>query len=80
MGKGSHIAPEYLTEEKFKELEFNEHTQKLSFNSSHTKNCKKGCYLFLTYKNEDIANTEPIIGYEYTLFVRIWDVEILVHK
>ena len=58
-------------------------TQKLSFNSSHTKDqnkdCKKGCYLFLTYKNDNknknTKKKEPIIGYEYTLLARIWDVE-----
>jgi len=66
---------EYLTDENDNKLEFNEHTQKLSFNSSHTKDCKKGCYLFLTYKNENINNTKPIIGYEYTLLSRIWDVD-----
>ena len=79
--KSPHNISEYLKEEKDNEIEFNEHTQKLSFNSSHTKdqnkNCKKGCYLFLTYKNEN-KNTkkeDPIIGYEYTLLARIWDVE-----
>ena len=66
---------EYLTEDKDNKLEFNEHTQKLSFNSGHTKDCKKGCYLLLTYKNENIDNANPLIGYEYTLFARIWDVE-----
>jgi len=66
---------EYLTEDKDNQLEFNEHTQKLSFNSGHTKRCKKGCYLFLTYKNENIGNANPIIGYEYTLLARIWDVD-----
>ena len=56
-------------------LEFNEHTQKLRFNSEHTKNCKKGCYLILAYYNENFNKERPIIGYEYTLLARIWDVD-----
>ena len=59
---------------KDNQLEFNEHTQKLSFNYEHTKNCEKGCYLFLTYYNKKEENI-TVIGYEYTLLVRIWDVE-----
>jgi len=66
---------EYIQNEEDNQLEFNEHTQKLSFNSRHTKNCTKGCYLFLTYYNKIENHTEPIIGYEYTLLARIWDVE-----
>jgi len=63
------------TDEKDNKLEFNEHTQKLSFNSENTKNCKKGCYLLLTYYNKNDKSQKPIIGYEYTLLVRIWDVD-----
>ena len=48
---------EYLKNENNNELEFNEHTQKLSFNSSHTKKCNKGCYLLMTYYNENINGT-----------------------
>jgi len=66
---------EYIQNEKDNKLEFNVHTQKLSFNYEHTKNCKKGCYLFLTYYNENNKSQKPIIGYEYTLLVRIWDVD-----
>ena len=73
--KSPYNISEYLKEENDNELEFNRHTQKLSFNSGDTKNCKKGCYLFLTYENENINNKESIIGYEYTLLARIWDVE-----
>jgi len=68
---------EYLIKEEDNKLEFNEHSQKLSFNSGHTKNCNKGCYLFLIYYNEDINNAKPIIGYEYTLLTRIWDADDL---
>ena len=66
---------EYIQNEKDNKLEFNEHTQKLSFNSEHTKNCKNGCYLFLTYYNKNNQTQKPIIGYEYSLLVRIWDVD-----
>jgi len=72
---------EYIQNEKYKlsnQLIFNKHTQKLSFNSGHTKNCTKGCYLFLTYYNKNDKNDKSqsqIIGYEYTLLVRIWDVD-----
>ena len=52
------------------------HAQKLSFNSEHTKNCKKeGCYLLITYYNENYNTNKPIINYEYTLYARIRDVE-----
>ena len=57
---------EYIQNEKDNQLEVNEHTQKLSFNSEDTKNCKEGCYLFLTYYNENNQTQKPIIGYEYT--------------
>jgi len=36
--------------------------------------------LFLSYKNENIKNTKPIIGYEYSLFARIWDVENFISQ
>ena len=66
---------EYLKVENNSQLEFNEHTQKLSFNSEHTKDCKKGCYLLLIYYNENFNKERPIIGYDYSLLVRIWDVD-----
>ena len=64
---------EYIKKEKDNKLEFNEHTQKLSFNSEDTKNCNKGCYLLVTYYNN--GRVSPSIGYEYTLLVRIRDVD-----
>ena len=60
---------EYIQNEKDNQLEFNIPTQKLSFNSEDTKNCTKGCYLFLTYYNKNNKSQKPIIGYEYTLLV-----------
>jgi len=69
---------EYINDDqnkKGKSLKFDNHAQTLSFNSEDTKNCKKGCYLFLTYYNQNENHTKPIIGYEYTLLVRIWDVD-----
>jgi len=66
---------EYIKNKKDNKLEFNEHTQKLSFNSEITKNCKKGCYLFLTFSNKNDKSQKQLIGNEYTLLVRIWDVD-----
>ena len=74
-----HINPynisEYLKNEEDNKLEFNEHTRKLSFNSKNTSHCKKGCYLLITYYNENYDINNPIINYEYTIYSRIWDVE-----
>ena len=66
---------EYSKEENDNELEFYEHTQKLSFNYKHTRDCKKGCYLLITFYNENNDIYNPIIGYEFTLLARVWDVE-----
>ena len=66
---------EYSKDEKDNELEFNEYTQKLSFNSENTYNCKKGCYLLITYYNENNNTNNPVINYEFTLYARIWDVD-----
>ena len=64
---------EYIKNETDSQLEFNEHTQKLSFNSEHTQNCSIGCFLLITYYNN--GRVSPSIGYEYTLLVRIKDVD-----
>ena len=66
---------EYSKNEKENKLEFNDHTQKLSFNSKHTSHCEEGCYLLITYYNENYNINKPIINYEYTLYARIWNVE-----
>ena len=67
----------YIQRKKDNQLEFDEHSQKLSFNYEHTKNCSKGCYLFITYYNENYNKSEnkSITGHEYTLLVRTWNVE-----
>ena len=66
---------EYPKDEKDNQLEFNEHTQKLSFTSENTYFCNKGCYLLITYYNENYNTNKPIINYEYSLYARIWDVD-----
>ena len=66
---------EYPKDEKDNKLEFNKHIQKLSLNSKYTSHCKEGCYLLITYYNENYNSNKPIINYEYTLYARIWNVE-----
>ena len=66
---------EYSKNEKENKLEFNDHTRKLSFNSRHTSHCEEGCYLLITYQNENYNINNSIINYEYTLYARIWNVE-----
>ena len=55
-------------------LEFDKHSQKLSFKSHQTKDCEKGCYLLVTYDHQNISHY-PIVGFEFTLLARIWDEE-----
>lgn len=62
----------YLIENE-NNLKFDEYTQKLPFYFSNTSICQEGCYMFITYLHESIRYTEPIVGYEYTLLVRVWD-------
>ena len=57
-------------------LEYNPHYLKLSFNYEQTAKCENGCYLLLTYYKEVYDSSDvndAIIGYEYTIFSRIWD-------
>jgi hypothetical protein len=56
-------------------LQFNEYSQKLSFNSSQTNKCIKGCYLLINYYCPDFG-MDNIEGSEYTLLSRVWDEEI----
>ena len=55
-------------------LEFNIYNQRLSFNSSHTKDCEKGCFLKITYYSNISKNLE-IDGTEFSILNRIWDEE-----
>ena len=45
---------------------------KLKYNFSHTNGCEEGCYLLLTYYHEPFLSND-IIGYEFTLLVKVWD-------
>jgi hypothetical protein len=53
-------------------LELNGNTLKLKYNFSHTNGCEEGCYLLLTYYHEPFLSND-IIGYEFTLLVKVWD-------
>jgi len=56
-------------------LEFNIYNHYLSYNSSHTGNCEKGCFLLITYYS-NISKTLGISGTEFSLLSRFWDEEI----
>jgi hypothetical protein len=54
--------------------EFDEYSQKLSFNTIDCKNLSNKCYLLITYGYSGSSNNlYNIIGTEYTLLTRIWD-------
>ena len=55
-------------------LKFNEYSQKLSFTSSQTYNCTKGCYILINYYCPNFG-MENVEGSEYTLLSRVWDEE-----
>ena len=55
-------------------LNFNEYDQKLSYNSSDTKKCVKGCYLLISYYSNSSGDLN-IIGSEFSLLNRILDKE-----
>ena len=59
-------------------LIYNEYSQKLAFNSSHTIKCNDGCYLLLTYYSIylNANNSIPyILGTEFTLLSRVLNEE-----
>jgi hypothetical protein len=60
-------------------LDFNIYNQRLSFNSSYTKNCETGCFLLITYYS-NISNSVKIKGTEFSLLSRIWDEEELISQ
>ena len=63
----------YPKDEKGIKLSFNEHNSKLNFSFNQTKNCEKGCYLLITYYQDNLTNYPTVIGFEFTLLVRTWD-------
>ena len=56
-------------------IEFDIYNQKLSYYSSHTEKCEKGCFLLITYYS-NISNTLGISGTEFSILSRYWDEEI----
>ena len=60
-------------------LDFNIYNQRLSFNSSYTEKCEKGCYLLITYYS-NISNSLELDGTEFSLLCRIWDEEELISQ
>jgi len=60
-------------------LEFNMHYQKVSFNSSQTEKCEKGCFLLITYYS-NISKSLEIKGTEFSILGRIWDKEELISQ
>ena len=66
----------YPKKDHLDSLKFNQHTLKLSFNYKNTSICENGCYLLISYYKEkyDSSIENPnLVGYEYTIFSRIWD-------
>ena len=55
------------------ELEYNEHKLQLKFNSKNTENCFGGCYLLITYEQNETNSDFPLIGYEFTILSRFWN-------
>ena len=54
--------------------EFDEYSQKLSFNTIDCKNLNNKCYLLITYGYSNCSyNLFNVTGTEYTLLTRIWD-------
>ena len=54
-------------------LTFNEYTLKIKYNFSDTEDCQDGCYLLVTYYQENLQYINTVVGYEFTLLVRTWD-------
>ena len=56
-------------------LEYNEHKLQLKFDYWNvTSNCKNGCYLLITYEQIKSKEDFPLIGYEYTILPRTWNI------
>ena len=66
--------PNYNANNVSSYLEFNVYNQKLTFNSSHTQKCQKGCFLLMTYYS-NIPKSLDINGTEFSILGRIWDEE-----
>ena len=60
-------------------LNFNIYSKKLSFNSTETQICKRGCFLLITYYS-DISTSLEITGTEFSILSRIWDEEEFISQ
>ena len=54
-------------------LNYNQHLLKLNFSYINTSNCLDGCYLLITYQQQQSIGDFPLIGYEYTILSRFWN-------
>jgi len=74
---GTITPSEYDKKDDDNQLQFDALTLKLSFKSNQTEQCEKGCYLLVKYSHDDYNSNynNSIVGFEYTLLVRIWDQE-----
>jgi len=74
---GTITPSEYDKKDNDNQLQFDALTLKLSFKSYQTEQCEKGCYLLVKYSHDDYNSSynNSIVGFEYTLLVRIWDEE-----
>ena len=62
--------PKYYEDNEARYLKFNIHKQKLILENEQTKNCKKGCFLLITYYS-DISKSLKIKGTEFSILIRI---------
>ena len=72
------LKPEnYEKNDNNNKLQFDALTLKLSFKSYQTEQCEEGCYLLVRYSHDDYYSfcNNSIVGFEYTLLVRVWDEE-----
>ena len=68
------IYPKFNSKNQGNPLNYDKYSLKLYFNFNDTKECDKGCYILISYYNEKFATkNNVIIGFEFTLLLRIWD-------
>ena len=54
-------------------INYNPHSLKLIYTYEDTSNCTNGCYILITYKQNQSEGYYPNIGYEFTLLSRSWN-------
>ena len=68
------IYPTINSNNKGSPLNYDKHFLKLYFNFKDTEICEEGCYILISYYHEKFASkNDVIIGFEFTLLLRIWD-------